>query len=173
MFELYKDPNLDHKPEQLAKRGGAHYSDAACETIASIYSNANRHIVVTTKNNGAVPDLPADCAVEVSAYIGATGAKAIAFGELQPAEKGWLQCMKNMEHCVEAAAVTGDYGMALQAFILNPQIPSGENAKRVLDELLLAHKKYLPQFAAKIAELEAAGVTIKDDVARELVEDGK
>ena len=173
LFELYKDPNLDHKPEQLAKRGGAHYSDAACETIASIYSNANRHIVVTTKNNGAVPDLPADCAVEVSAYIGSTGAKAIAFGELQPAEKGWLQCMKNMEHCVEAAAVTGDYGMALQAFILNPQIPSGEKAKQVLDELLLAHKKYLPQFAAKIAELEAAGVTIKDDVARELVVDGK
>ena len=61
LFELYKDPALDHKPEQLAKRGGAHYSDAACETIASIYSNANRHIVVTTRNNGAIPDLPSDC----------------------------------------------------------------------------------------------------------------
>ena len=73
---------------------------------------------------------------------------------------------------VEAAAVTGDYGMALQAFILNPQIPAGTNAKRVLDELLIAHKKYLPQFAAKIAELEAAGVTIKDDVAREITEKG-
>ena len=63
--------------------------------------------------------------------------------------------MKNMELCVEEAAVTGDYGLALQAFILNPQIPSGENAKRVLDELLIAHKKHLPQFADKIAELEA------------------
>ncbi len=172
LFELYKDPNLDHKPEQLAKRGGAHYSDAACETIASIYGNKNMHVVVTTKNNGAIPDLPADCAVEVSAYIGATGAKAIAFGELGPAEKGWLQVMKNMEHCVEEAAVKGDYGMALQAFILNPQIPSGESAKKVLDEMLLAHKRYLPQFADKIAELEAAGVTIKDDVARELTEKG-
>ena len=80
--------------------------------------------------------------------------------------------MKNMEMCVEEAAVTGDYGLALQAFILNPQVPSGENAKRVLDELLIAHKKYLPQFADKIAELEAAGVTIKDDVARELTEKG-
>ena len=80
--------------------------------------------------------------------------------------------MKNMEHCVEAAAVTGDYGKALQAFILNPQIPSGATAKRVLDELLLAHKKYLPQFADKIAQLEAEGVTIKDDVARELTEKG-
>lgn len=172
LFELYKDVNLDHKPEQLAKRGGAHYSDAACETIASIYSNANRHIVVTTKNNGAVPDLPADCAVEVSAYIGATGAKAVAFGTLHPAQRGWLQCMKNMELCVEEAAVTGDYGLALQAFTLNPQIPSGATAKRVLDELLIAHKKYLPQFAAKIAELEAEGVTIKDEVAKEITKKG-
>ncbi|MFQ7318026.1 MAG: 6-phospho-beta-glucosidase, partial [Massilimicrobiota timonensis] len=172
LFELYKNPDLDHKPEQLAKRGGAHYSDAACETIASIYANKNTHIVVTTRNNGAVPDLPAEAAVEVSSFIGATGARAIAFGPLQPAERGWLQCMKNMEWCVEEAAVTGDYGKALQAFILNPQIPSGETAKRVLDELLLAHKKYLPQFADKIAELEAEGVTIKDDVARELTEKG-
>lgn len=168
LFELYKDPNLDHKPEQLSKRGGAHYSDAACETIASIYANKNTHIVVSTKNNGAVPDLAPDDVVEVSAYIGAAGARPIAFGSLQPAQRGWLQVMKNMELCVEEAAVTGDYALALQAFIINPLIPSGETAKRVLDELLIAHKKYLPQFAEKIAELEAAGVTVKDEIARNL-----
>ena len=57
-----------------------------------------------------------------------------------------------MELCVEAA-VTGDYGLALQAFMVKSQIPSGENAKRVLDELLIAHKKHLPImiFADKIA----------------------
>ena len=172
LFELYKNPDLDHKPEQLAKRGGAHYSDAACETIASIYGNKLSHIVVTTKNNGSVPDLPADCAVEVSSYIGSTGARAIAFGSLQPAQRGWLQCMKNMELCVEEAAVTGDYGLLMQAFILNPQTVSGQKMVNVLNELLIAHEKYLPQFADKIAELKAAGVTIKDDVARELTEKG-
>ncbi|HFJ9435374.1 6-phospho-beta-glucosidase [Bacillus wiedmannii] len=168
LFELYRDPNLNYKPEQLAKRGGAHYSDAACETIASIYANKNKHIVVSTKNNGAVPDLAPDDVVEVSAYIGAAGARPIAFGTLQPAERGWLQVMKNMELCVEEAAVTGDYGLALQAFIINPLIPSGETAKRVLDELLIAHKRYLPQFAEKIAELEAVGITVKDEIARNL-----
>ncbi|WP_070329452.1 6-phospho-beta-glucosidase [Exiguobacterium aurantiacum] len=168
LFELYKDPHLDHKPEQLSKRGGAHYSDAACETIASIYANKNTHIVVSTKNNGAVPDLAPDDVVEVSAYIGANGAKPIAFGSLAPAEKGWLQVMKNMELCVEEAAVTGNYGLALQAFIINPLIPSGETAKRVLDELLIAHKDHLPQFADKIAELEADGVTVKDEVVQAL-----
>ena len=172
LFELYKDPNLDHKPEQLAKRGGAHYSDAACETIAAIYGNKNTHIVVTTRNNGALPDLPPESAAEVSCFIGATGARPIAFGKLHPAECGWLQCMKNMEWCVEEAAVTGNYGLALQAFFLNPQIQSGATAKRILDELLIAHKKYLPQFADTIARLEKEGITIKDDVARELTVQG-
>jgi 6-phospho-beta-glucosidase len=122
LFELYKDPNLNYKPEQLTKRGGTHYSDAACETIASIYGDKKTHVVVSTKNNGAVPDLPADCVVEVSSYISGKGALPIAFGPLQPAERGWLQVMKNMELCVVEAAVTGDYGLALQAFMLNPQV---------------------------------------------------
>lgn len=168
LFELYKDDNLDHKPEQLAKRGGAHYSDAACETIASIYANKNTNIVVSTKNNGAVPDLPADCIVEVSSLVGAAGALPLAFGSLHPAQRGWLQLMKNMELCVCEAAVTGDYGLALQAFTMNPLIPAGETAKCVLDELLIAHKKYLPQFSEKIAELETMGMTIKDEVARNM-----
>ncbi len=172
LFELYKDPNLNYKPEELSKRGGAHYSDAACETIVSIYANKNTHIVLSTKNNGAVPDLPADCVVEVSAHVGSAGALPIAFGELPPAERGWLQCMKNMELCVCEAAVTGNYGLALEAFPINPQITAGADAKRILDELLIAHKKYLPQFAEKIAELEKEGVTIKDDKARALTEQG-
>jgi len=168
LFELYKDPNLNYKPEQLTKRGGTHYSDAACDTIASIYADKKQHIVVSTKNNGAVPDLPADCVVEVSAYISSKGALPIAFGPLEPAERGWLQVMKNMELCAVEAAVTGNYGLALQAFMLNPQVTGGKIAKTVLDELLVAHKKYLPQFAAKIAELEAAGVTVKDEIAANL-----
>ncbi len=173
LFELYKDPNLHEKPEQLAKRGGAHYSDAACETIASIYANKLTHIVVTTRNNGAVPDLDPDVAVEVSSYIGNAGALPVAFGKLPPAERGWLQCMKNMELCVEEAAVTGDYATLMEAFILNPQTVSGQSMVNVMNELLIAHKKYLPQFADKIAELEKQGVTIKDDIVREMVSKGE
>lgn len=168
LFDLYRDPHLNHKPEQLAKRGGAHYSDAACETIASIYANKNTHIVVSTKNNGAVPDLPCDCVVEVSAYLGAQGARAIAFGKLPAAERGWLQVMKNMELVTIEAAVTGDYGTALQAFTINPMVRSGDTAKRILDELLLAHKKYLPQFKESIERLENEEVQIKDELSRQL-----
>lgn len=169
LFELYKDVNLSHKPEQLQQRGGAHYSDAACETIASIYGNKNTQIVVSTKNNGAVPDLPADCVVEVTAYVGAQGARSVAFGTLPPAERGWLQVMKNMELATIEAAVTGDYGTALQAFIINPLVRSGDTARRIMDELFIAHKDHLPQFAETIARLEKEGVTVQDEIAKGLV----
>ena len=88
-------------------------------------------------------------------------------------EAGWLKLMKSMELLVCEAAVTGDYATALQAFTINPLIPSGKTAERILDELLVAHKRYLPQFADKIAELENEGVTVSDDTARKLCEEGR
>lgn len=168
LFELYKDPELDHKPEQLQQRGGAYYSDAACETIASIYANKNTQIVVSTKNEGAVPDLPADCVVEVTAYVGGQGARNVAFGELPTAEKGWLQVMKAMELLTIEAAVTGDYNTALQAFTINPLVPSGETAKRVMDELFIAHKAYLPNFKSTTERLEKEGIEVQDELAKSL-----
>lgn len=170
LFELYKDPNLDYKPKQLAERGGAHYSDAACESIASIFADKRTHMVVSTVNHGSVPDLPTDHVVEVSAQLGAAGPVPMAFGSFQPAERGWIQLMKNMELVIVQAAATGDYGLALQAFTMNPLIRSGNTAKRILDEMLIAHKNYLPQFADKIAELEKQGVTVKDEVAAHIDE---
>lgn len=170
LFDLYKDTSLTQKPELLSKRGGAHYSTAACETMASIYADKQTPMVVLTRNNGAVPDLDLENVVEVSSIIGANGASPLAFGRLQPAERGWLQLMKNMELCVCEAAVKGDYGLVLQAFIMNPLIPAGKTAQQVLNELMIAHKKYLPQFDRTIKELEAKGVTIKDAKSKGLSE---
>ena len=155
LFELYKDPNLDYKPEQLTKRGGTYYSDAACELINSIYNDKRTTMVVSTQNKGALTDLPYDSVAEVSAIITAAGPMSISWGTLKPAARGMVQIMKAMEETTIEAAVTGDYGKALHAFTINPLVPSGQIAKTLLDEMLIAHKKHLPQFADKIAELEA------------------
>ena len=155
LFELYKDPNLDYKPEQLTKRGGTYYSDAACELINSIYNDKRTTMVVSTQNKGALTDLPYDSVAEVSAIITAAEPMPISWGTLKPAARGMVQIMKAMEETTIEAAVTGDYGKALHAFTINPLVPSGQIAKTLLDEMLIAHKKHLPQFADKIAELEA------------------
>jgi 6-phospho-beta-glucosidase len=128
--------------------------------------------VCSTLNRGAIPDLPADAVVQVSSYVGGAGAQPIAFGPMPTAARGYLQLMWNMQRLVEEAAVTGDYGALMEAVALNPQTPAGTTAQRVIDELLVAHKAFLPQFANKIAELEAAGITIKDDTVRDLCAQG-
>lgn len=154
LFELYKDPKLDYKPEQLTKRGGAYYSDAACELIASIHNDKRSTMVVSTKNNGTLEDLPYDSIVEVSSIITAHGPEPINFGKFEPAPRGMVQMMKGMEETIISAAVTGNYNKALQAFTMNPLIPSGKVAKDLLNEMLIAHKKHLPQFKDTIDRLE-------------------
>ena len=154
LFELYKDPKLDYKPEQLTKRGGAYYSDAACELIASIHNDKRSTMVVSTKNNGALEDLPYDSIVEVSSVITSHGLEPINFGKFEPAPRGMVQMMKGMEETIISAAVTGNYNKALQAFTMNPLIPSGKIAKDLLNEMLIAHKKHLPQFKDVIEKLE-------------------
>lgn len=172
LFEMYKNPDLNKKPQELGKRGGAFYSDAACESISAIYNNKGIHMVVSTQNKGAIPCLDSDSIVEISCRISAKGAEPIAWGEMGSFEKGQLQIMKAMEECTIKAALSGNYGMALQAFTINPLVQKGFEAKQVLDELLVAHEKYLPQFKEKIAELKKKGVASKDPVVVDLMKNG-
>lgn len=158
LFELYKDPQLDYKPEQLTKRGGTHYSDAACEVICSIENDKRTNMVVSMQNNGAIDDLPYDSIVEISAVITSHGPEAYSWGTFPSSVRGILQLQKAMEELVISAAISGDYGTALQAFTVNPLITSGTIARNLLNEMLVANKDYLPQFKTVIEKLEAEGV---------------
>lgn len=146
LFELYKDPNLAIKPPQLEKRGGAHYSDAACSLISSIYNNKGDIHPVNVRNNGAIADLPDHVAVEISSVITKSGAKPIAVGHLPLAARGLVQQVKAYEELTIQAAVSGDYGIALQALVANPLVPSAEVAQKLLDDIIRENIEYLPQF---------------------------
>ncbi|MGH2316466.1 6-phospho-beta-glucosidase [Planococcus sp. SE5232] len=146
LFTLYSDENLAVKPKQLEERGGAFYSDAACNLINSIYNNKQDIQVVNVRNNGAISSLPADSAVEVSCIITNEGPKPIAMGDMPVAVSGLVQQIKSFERLAAEAAVTGDYPTALLAMTINPLVPSDSLAKKILDEMLEAHKEHLPQF---------------------------
>jgi 6-phospho-beta-glucosidase len=105
-------------------------------------------MVVSTLNNGAISDLPDDCVVEISSIITAHGPEPFNWGHFDYNARGQLQLQKAMEECTIEAAVTGDYGKALQAFTMNPLIPGGRSAKELLDEMLAANSDYLPQFSS-------------------------
>ncbi|KYD09108.1 6-phospho-beta-glucosidase [Heyndrickxia sporothermodurans] len=150
LFELYKNPELDMKPPQLEKRGGAYYSDAACSLINSIYNDKRDIQPVNTRNNGAIASIPADSAVEVNCVITKDGPRPISVGDIPVAARGLVQQIKSFERVAAEAAVTGDYKTALLAMTINPLVPSDKIAKQILDEMLEAHKQHLPQFTQTI-----------------------
>lgn len=147
LFTLYEDPELAIKPPQLEKRGGAYYSEAACNLIHSIYNDRRDIQPVNVRNNGAIASIPDDSAVEVNCVITKEGPIPLAVGDLPVAVRGLVQQIKSFERVAAEAAVTGDYHLALLAMTINPLVPSDGVAKQILDEMLEAHKDYLPQFA--------------------------
>ena len=148
LFNLYKDPDLNVKPTQLEKRGGAYYSDAACRLITSIYNDTQDIQPVDFRNGDAIKDIDPDSTVEVSCIITKNGPVPLKVGELPLAVKGLVQEIKTFERLTIEAAVEGNYEKAVLALAVNPLVASDSLAKTLVDELLEAHKDYLPQFKA-------------------------
>ena len=156
LLTMYRDPSLAEKPELLARRGGAHYSEAAAQLIASLYTDKGDIQVVNIRNDGALPDLPASAVVEVAARIGRDGAVPLPLEPLEPDQRGLVQAIKAFEELAIKAAVTGDRAIALRALLGHPLIPGYEVAAPLLDALLDAHRAHLPRFFAGSVSVAAS-----------------
>jgi 6-phospho-beta-glucosidase len=146
LLELYRDPSLDVKPQLLEKRGGAFYSEAAANLIASLYSGAGDTQVVNLRNKGAIPDLPDGAVVEIPALIDRDGAHAFDLAPLAPEIRGLVQAVRAYEDLAVAAAIHGDRSLALKALLAHPLVGQFSVAGPMLDALLEANRAYLPRF---------------------------
>jgi 6-phospho-beta-glucosidase len=147
LLKMYQDPDLAEKPAILEKRGGAWYSTVATTLIASMVSNAGDVHIVNTRNGGAISDLPPECAVEVPAVIDARGATPVVQGPLPLRVRGLVQHVKAYEQLTVQAAITGDRETAVWALVNNPLVGSYRAAAELVDQLVEAHREYLPAFA--------------------------
>lgn len=147
LFNIYKNIELNTKPNELEKRGGAYYSDAACNLISSIYNNKGDLQVVNTINGNTIKDFPPDYAIEISSYITKEGPIPYKFLNEFPLNiKGLINQIKAFEINGAEAAVEGSYEKALLAITLNPLIANDVLGHKLLDEMLEANKEYLPRF---------------------------
>ncbi|CAM3746005.1 6-phospho-beta-glucosidase [Parendozoicomonas haliclonae] len=146
LFKLYASPELNEKPKQLEKRGGAYYSEVSLQLIDAIWNDRKSVQVVNTRNNGAIRNLPDDAVVEINAVIDANGAHAVSFGTMPPQLASLLQSVKAYESLAVEAAVEGDYTKAIAALALNPMVPDMAVAKQLLDDIIEQNAAYLPQF---------------------------
>lgn len=156
LFDLYKDPNLNVKPKELELRGGAYYSDAACEVINAIYNDKQTEHYVNVPHHGHVDNIPADWAVEMTCTLGRNGAtphpRITHFDEKV---LGLIYTIKGFEVAASNAALSGELNDVLLALNLSPLVHSDSDAEILAHELILAHEKWLPNFAGCIEKLKS------------------
>ena len=146
LLEIYRDPNLTEKPELLERRGGAYYSEAAAELVASLAAGTGDVQVVNVRNAGAIPNLPLDDVVEVAATIDAEGAHPLPVAPLSEEMLGLVQHAKAYERLTIRAATSGDRVLALRALLSNPLVPDYPTASGLLTAILDANRDHLPRF---------------------------
>ncbi len=138
LLELYRDPELDEKPALLEQRGGAYYSEAATQLVASLLQDAGDPQVVNLRNRGTLAGLADDDVVEVPARVRRDGPVALPQAPLAPELLGLVQHVAAYERLAAQAARTGDAAKARLALLSHPLVREYALADRLLEELLTA-----------------------------------
>jgi 6-phospho-beta-glucosidase len=147
LLAMYSDANLYVKPEELSKRGGAMYSEIAVSLAESLWTDNKDVHVVNVKNNGAVDWMENDDIIEIKASVGKDGAVPMPLkNPVSPHIKSMMRTLKTYERYTVEAAIHGSKDDAIRALMSNPLISDVDAAKACFEEMLEAHKQYLPQF---------------------------
>jgi 6-phospho-beta-glucosidase len=144
LLDLYADPELDHKPELLAKRGGAFYSEAAVALLASLVADTGDVQVVNLRNNGSLPFLADDAVIEVPARITAQGPVAEPISRLDPLYAGLTAHVSAYEELAVQTALHGGRDRVFRTLLAHPLIGQIDIANQLTDRLLAENHTYLP-----------------------------
>ncbi|WP_330283393.1 6-phospho-beta-glucosidase [Streptomyces sp. NBC_00588] len=163
LLTMYGDPALDEKPELLAKRGGAYYSEAAVDLAAallgdqssgpagpSVEGGGGRRVgggspyqVVNTYNRGTLPFLPDDAVIEVPAAVGPKGALPLAVPAVNPLYAGLMANVTAYEDLALEAALRGGRDRVFRALLAHPLIGQYEYADALTDRLIAHNREHL------------------------------
>jgi 6-phospho-beta-glucosidase len=146
LLELYRDPSLTTKPKLLEQRGGAFYSEAATQLVASLSTGDRDVQVLDVRNDSALPGLADEDVVELPARIEREGPVPLTQPPLPPELLGLVQHVAAYERLAAAAAVTGDRTLVHKALLAHPLIGQVPQADELVEALLTGGAEHLPQF---------------------------
>ncbi|MFI6920979.1 6-phospho-beta-glucosidase [Nonomuraea spiralis] len=133
-------PALNDKPDLLEQRGGAHYSTAAVDLLASLLDDRGDVQVVNVRNDGTLPFLPASAVIEAPSRITAAGAVPLAVPEVEPLQAGLIAHVSAYEELAVRAALCPDRAHVEAALLAHPLVGQYDLAQGLADRLLAAHQ---------------------------------
>ncbi len=143
LLRMYADPALDKKPELLARRGGAFYSEAAVALLSSLVVDTRDVQVVNVRNDGTFSFLADDAVIEVPAIIGADGPIPVAGPPLPPLLRGLIAHMSAYEEMALDAALRGGRRRVAAALLAHPLIGQYDLAEDMADRMIAENAGFL------------------------------
>ncbi|HJQ48954.1 MAG TPA: 6-phospho-beta-glucosidase [Gaiellaceae bacterium] len=136
LLDLYRNPNVDERPDLLMQRGGAYYSEAALGLITSLTTGDGAVHEVDVRNDSTFEGLAEDDVVEVPARVGRDGPDPLPQIPLAPELLGLVQHVAAYERLTARAALTRDPVDARKALLAHPLIGQVELVDGLLDRLV-------------------------------------
>jgi len=145
LLAIYEDESVDEKPDLLSRRGGAFYSEAAVELLASLLgTSANDRHVVNVRNGGTLPFLADEAVVEVPARVSTGSVLPLAMPHLDAVARGLVAHVSAYEDLALDAALHGGRERVFRALLAHPLVGQTRQAEALTDLLLDANRSYLP-----------------------------
>jgi alpha-galactosidase len=148
--QIYDDMRaqaLGHKPldEQVFERAvGEH--EQLLNILRSIEYDERRIFAANLPNEGAVPNLPADAILELPAAATATGLRPLQVPDFPEPLAAIITRKLAAARLAVEAALTGDRKLLVEALLADGAVTDPQVARKMGDELLEAHRQYLPNF---------------------------
>jgi alpha-galactosidase len=117
--------------------------------IAAVLQNQKRYIDSgIVYNRGAIPNLPAELAVEVPVTVDAAGVHPVSLGPLSDPIAKLMSMAANVQQLAVEAAMHASKELALQALLIDPVVNSASAAVQLLDELWEINRPYIRKCTA-------------------------
>ena len=174
-----QEPPMEYIPEKRSEEHGS-YIIESLETGRCYRGHFN------VMNEGTITNLPYECVVEVPCYVDGNGISVPKVGDLPLgcaaicSQSVWVQKL-----AVEAA-VHADINLLYQAGMMDPltgAVCTPGEIKQMIDEMLIAGERWLPQYAEEIAKAKVRmqgellpyrpvkGFTLKEKTIEEMAQE--
>ncbi|WNS78763.1 alpha-glucosidase/alpha-galactosidase [Domibacillus sp. DTU_2020_1001157_1_SI_ALB_TIR_016] len=143
-----KDPALVYDPTDRSEEHGS-YIVEALET-GRVYRG---HFNVV--NNGIISNLPDDAVIEAPGYVDGNGISMPTVGDLPLGCAAVCNVSISVQWLAVEAAIQGNDNLLRQAMMMDPLVGAVCNPKEIwqmVDEMLVAHEQWLPQYSQAIAQ---------------------
>lgn len=117
------------------------------EILQAMAQDKRSYYTANLPNNDLVPAFPREAILELTAAASARGLQALQVPDLPPALLPPLMRKIAVQSLTVQAALTGDRKLFVETLLLDGCVTHQDAARRLVDDLMLEHKAYLPQFA--------------------------